>query len=114
MFGNDISFFYVFLGVYLCASSSTAELVSIGPERTFSRYATVESKQTRIFWNPAVEGLPQSAVDFQNAYSEGLWTTSLDGIGDRREQVLAVYILLILTIVQTLYDSGDGGHSCLR
>ena len=103
MFGNDICFFYVFLGAFLCASAS-AELVRIGPERSFSRYATVESKQTRIFWNPAVEGLPQSAVDFQNAYNLGLWTTSLDGIGDRHEQVLAVYILLIRITVQTLYD----------
>ena len=77
------------LSTSACAVVAT-DLVRIGAERRFSEYATVESKQMRIHWNPAVAHLPQAAVDFLNSHKDGLWDTSLDGVGYRNEQVLAV------------------------
>jgi hypothetical protein len=83
--------------VLLCSSTSILsvvarlDLVRIGPERSFLTYASSEAKQTRIYWNPKVsQRLPQAAVNFLEAHRAGLWSTSIDGIGDRNEQVLAV------------------------
>lgn len=89
-----ISVVCVLAVVLLCTSTSrAADMVRIGPERPFSRYATVESKEMRIHWNPEVSNLP-GAVDFlQSSTGPGkaaLWTSSLDGVGDRNEQVIAV------------------------
>jgi hypothetical protein len=70
------------------------DLIRIGPERSFLKYASAEAKQARIHWNPKVsQYLPHAAVDFLESHQAGLWSTALDGIGDRNEQTLAVSAL---------------------
>lgn len=87
-----------------CACSVVAtDLVRIGAERRFSEYATVEAKQMRIHWNPAVAHLPQAAADFLQSHSDGQWNTSLDGIGYRNEQVLAVRFFMTCTCFEVLF-----------
>lgn len=82
--------FVALLALVFASVTSAADLVKIAPERSFSRYATVESKQMRIHWNPKIaEHLPE-AVDFLQGQRAGLWSNALDGPGERNEQVLAL------------------------
>jgi hypothetical protein len=71
-------------------SSQIPDRVQINGEFSFARYATIESRQARIDWDPQLSFMPRNTVDFLEASSAGAWAARLDGPGDEQEQVLLV------------------------
>lgn len=80
------------VAVSVCATG----LVEVDGEFNFSRFANIEAKQIRIFWDSAFDFMPEAAVDFLAASRHGLWRSALDGPAETEEQVLVAGLHLFM------------------